>query len=134
MAEPHVITALIDKRAELAGKIEAVQTQLRQLVIDLDNVDHVLRLYDPDIELAEIVPKPMPQLFADREEEVGDVGQTQNARTGSIEVIAYRGRHIADVQNLVDKPRRDSAFRHAVVLGGLGLLHQGEASGFLDRP
>ncbi|MCH8095959.1 MAG: hypothetical protein IID53_02615 [Proteobacteria bacterium] len=60
MAEPHVVTALIRKRAEIAGQIEHTQTQLRQLVIDLDNLDATLRLFKPDIDLEEIRPKPLP--------------------------------------------------------------------------
>ncbi len=60
MAESHVVTALIRKRAEIAGQIEHTQTQLRQLVIDLDNLDATLRLFKPDIDLDEIRPKPLP--------------------------------------------------------------------------
>ena len=60
MAEPHVVTALIRKRGEIAGRIEHTQTQLRQLVIDLDNLDATLRLFKPDIDLEEIRPKPLP--------------------------------------------------------------------------
>ncbi|MCH7710071.1 MAG: hypothetical protein IH903_00385 [Proteobacteria bacterium] len=60
MAEPHVVTALIRKRGEIAGQIEHTQTQLRQLVIDLDNLDATLRLFKPDIDLEEIRPKPLP--------------------------------------------------------------------------
>ena len=60
MAEPHVVTALIRKRAEIAGQIEHTQTLLRQLVIDLDNLDATLRLFKPDIDLEEIRPKPLP--------------------------------------------------------------------------
>ena len=60
MAERHVVTALIDKRAELAGCIEHTQTQLRQLVIDLDHLDATIRQFKPDIDLEDIRPKPMP--------------------------------------------------------------------------
>ena len=60
MAEPHVVTALIRKRGEIAGQLEHTQTQLRQLVIDLDNLDATLRLFKPDIDLEEIRPKPLP--------------------------------------------------------------------------
>ena len=35
MADPHVLTGLISKRAEIAGQIEHTQDKLRQLVIDL---------------------------------------------------------------------------------------------------
>ena len=33
---------------------------LRQIVTDLDNLDHTLRLFAPDIDLEEIRPKPLP--------------------------------------------------------------------------
>ena len=61
---PHVVTALIRKRAELAGQIEHTQTALRQLIIDLDNLDATLRLFQPDIELEDIKPKPFPPRHA----------------------------------------------------------------------
>ncbi len=60
MAEPHVVTGLMQKRAEIAGRIEHTQTALRQLIIDLDNLDATLRLFEPDIDLEEIKPKPFP--------------------------------------------------------------------------
>lgn len=60
MAETHVLSALIAKRAELAGKIEFVQSELRQAIIDLDNLDATIRLFDPNIDLEEIKPKPLP--------------------------------------------------------------------------
>ena len=60
MAETHVLSALIAKRAELAGKIEHLQDQLRSIVIDLVNVDHTIHIFDPTIELAEIHKRPVP--------------------------------------------------------------------------
>lgn len=60
MAQPHVVTALIQKRAELAGQIDALQDQLRQAMIDVDHVDCTLRMFDPDVDLDEIRPKPLP--------------------------------------------------------------------------
>jgi hypothetical protein len=56
----HVLSGLIDKRAELAGKIEFTQTELRNLVIALDNLDATIRLFDPEIDLDDIKPKPLP--------------------------------------------------------------------------
>ena len=64
MAEPHVVTALIRKRAEIAGQIEHTQTALRQLIIDLDNLDATIRLFKPDIDLEEIKPRPFPPRHA----------------------------------------------------------------------
>ena len=60
MADENVIAGLTRKRAELAGRIEHTQTALCQLIIDLDNLDATLRLFEPDIDLEEIRPKPFP--------------------------------------------------------------------------
>ena len=60
MADPHVVTTLRDKRAELAGKIDALQDQLREAMIAVDHVDCTLRMFAPDIDLDEIRPKPLP--------------------------------------------------------------------------
>jgi len=60
MADPHVVTALRAKRAELAGQIDALQDQLREAMIAVDHVDCTLRLFDPDVDLDEIRPKPLP--------------------------------------------------------------------------
>ncbi|MEC9368411.1 MAG: hypothetical protein VX871_06930 [Pseudomonadota bacterium] len=60
MGEPHVISALVAKRAEIAGQIEHLQDRMRQLVVDLDNVDATIHLFDPTIELADIKSKVVP--------------------------------------------------------------------------
>lgn len=60
MVTTHAITALRDKRSELTGQIDALQDQLRQSMIDLDHIDATLRMFDPEIELDEIKPKPLP--------------------------------------------------------------------------
>lgn len=60
MVTTHAITALRDKRGELAGQIDALQDQLRQSYIDMDHIDATLRMFQPDIELDEIKPKPLP--------------------------------------------------------------------------
>ena len=59
-ALPHVVTALIAKRAELAGQIEHLQGQVRQATVALDNVESTLRLFAPDIDMASIAPRPVP--------------------------------------------------------------------------
>ena len=60
MVTTHAITALRNKRGELAGKVDALQDQLRQAFIDMDHIDASLRMFVPDIELEEIKPKPLP--------------------------------------------------------------------------
>jgi hypothetical protein len=73
MAETRVVSALIAKRAELAGQLEAAQAEVRRLVIDLDNLDATLRLFKPDIDLAEIKPKPLPPRAAAYKGEVARI-------------------------------------------------------------
>ena len=60
MTDTHVVTALRDKRAHLAGQIDALQDQLRAAMIAVDHVDCTLRMFVPDIDLDEIRPKPLP--------------------------------------------------------------------------
>lgn len=57
MAEPHVIGALRDKRAELAGVVSLLERQLSRQQADLTHLDATLRLFDPTIRLTEIRPR-----------------------------------------------------------------------------
>lgn len=60
MQSPNAVSALKNKRGEIAGRVDALQDQLRQALIDLDHVDCTILLFDPDAELDEIKTKPMP--------------------------------------------------------------------------
>jgi hypothetical protein len=57
MADPHVISALRDKRATLAGCIIKLERQLEQRRADLTHIDGVLRLFRPGHDPDEIKPK-----------------------------------------------------------------------------
>jgi hypothetical protein len=57
MADPHVISALRGKRAEVAGLIDSLERQLAQHRADLMHLDGVLRLFQPERDPAEIRPK-----------------------------------------------------------------------------
>jgi hypothetical protein len=57
MADPHVISALREKRALIAGLIENLERKLEQHRADLTHIDGVLRLFQPDRDPAEIRPK-----------------------------------------------------------------------------
>ena len=64
MAGPHVLTDLIAKRAEMAGKIEHLQDQLRQQAIDLDHIDASIHIFDPSIESGEVkAQSPAPRVI-----------------------------------------------------------------------
>ena len=68
MAEPHVITALVRKRAELAGDIERAHEALRQMILNLETIDATLRMFDPGYRVEAIKPKAFrpPKDWANR--------------------------------------------------------------------
>ena len=57
MADLHVISALREKRAIVAGVIEKLERKLEQYRADLTHIDGVLRLFQPDRDPDEIKPK-----------------------------------------------------------------------------
>ena len=57
MADPHVISALRAKRAEVAGLIDSLERQVAQCRANLIHLDAVLRLYQPERDPTEIKPK-----------------------------------------------------------------------------
>ena len=65
MADPHVLSGLVAKRAEIAGRIEHMQDQLRQLVIDLDHIDASIHIFDPSGQDAPAAA-PEPRLLRPR--------------------------------------------------------------------
>jgi hypothetical protein len=66
MAESHVISGLVSKRAELSGLFQQHQAELRQIAIDLAHIDGAIKLFDPDYNLNAIkakVTKPLNPWF-----------------------------------------------------------------------
>lgn len=57
MAEPHVVAALKDKCAELAGLIADLEKRINGHRADLVHLDATLRMFAPDIEVARIEPR-----------------------------------------------------------------------------
>jgi hypothetical protein len=57
MAEPHVISALRDKRAELDGELRQAEKRIIQLRADLESIDGTLRVFDPSLAPRTIRPK-----------------------------------------------------------------------------
>jgi hypothetical protein len=57
MAERHVIGALRDKRAELAGILRQLEQQLAQQRVNLAHLDATMRLFDPQIRPSDIRPR-----------------------------------------------------------------------------
>jgi hypothetical protein len=64
MKNEHVLSGLIAKRAELAGQIEMMQRDMRQLVATLGHIDATIRAFDPNADLEDIKPKLPPRFQA----------------------------------------------------------------------
>ena len=47
MADPHVISALRSKRAELSGELIAAEKRIVQLRVDIQSLDGAIRVFDP---------------------------------------------------------------------------------------
>ncbi len=57
MADTHVISALVDKRARIDGEIKARRYQIMRLEIELAHVDHVIKMFQPSYDLSKIATK-----------------------------------------------------------------------------
>lgn len=64
MENDYVLSGLIRKRSEIAGKIEHTQAALRQLVADLDSIDAAIKLFDPEADIPAIKPRQYPPRHA----------------------------------------------------------------------
>lgn len=64
MPNEHVLSGLLAKRAEIAGKIEMLEREIRDLIASLDHVDAALRIFDPNVDFESIKPKIPPRHMA----------------------------------------------------------------------
>jgi len=55
MADPIVVSSLIKKRSELAGLVDAKRGELNAILKDLDHIDAVIKLFDPE-KVPELLP------------------------------------------------------------------------------
>jgi hypothetical protein len=73
MSESHVVSALKEKRIQVASQIESLQGQLRQATINLDHVEAALRLFDPEVDLAALSPRKVAPILYDTKGDTGRV-------------------------------------------------------------
>ena len=64
MENDNVVSGLLRRRQEVADKLELVQGQVRQLVLDLDALNTTIRLFRPDTEIGIVRMKPIPRRHA----------------------------------------------------------------------
>lgn len=64
----HVLSGLMAKRAELSGRVEILQREIREAVLAIDHIDASIRMFDPDADLEDIKPKLPPRHSAFRGE------------------------------------------------------------------
>jgi len=57
MAEPHVISALVAKRSELAGLVDHHKKEVVRLSQDVKLLDATIRLFEPDYRIQAIKTK-----------------------------------------------------------------------------
>jgi hypothetical protein len=57
MAETHVISALVDKRARVDGMIKNRRFQIMRLELELAHLDAVIKMFNPSYDLEAILPK-----------------------------------------------------------------------------
>ena len=57
MAESHVVSGLVSKRAEVAGQITSYQTEIGRLQSALTHLDGSIKLFAPEYDLRTVKPK-----------------------------------------------------------------------------
>jgi hypothetical protein len=62
MADELTVAALIRKRADLAGRVEHMRSELETTLASLAALDATLRLFAPELRPQAIRPKPFPPL------------------------------------------------------------------------
>ena len=63
-SKPNVLHALTRKRAEIAGRIEHNQLELRRLIGELDHLDSTIRIFDSSIDIGRNKSRPVPPRHA----------------------------------------------------------------------
>lgn len=105
MAEPHVITALVRKRAELAGDIENGQAAVQRMIRELEGLDATIRLFDPGYRVEEIRPKAFrpPEDWSKRGEMtriilsiLRQAAEPLTSRDIALQLVAERALDVAD--------------------------------------
>lgn len=121
MKDEHTLNGLMRKRTELTGLLEHHDAMSRQLRIDLDSLDVAIRLFEPDADLPEVKPRPLPPRHAAYKGEVARVilGTLRDSKKPlstfdlTMHVMADRGMNTVDKRLVKTVMKRvGSACRH----------------------
>jgi len=99
-----VLSGLIRKRQEVAADLDAAQSRVRQLVLDIDALDATLRLFQPDIDLDAVKVRPTPRRHEAHRGDTSrliasllrEVGEPLSHREITQRVMQARGLNLAD--------------------------------------
>lgn len=134
----HTLSGLVAKRAELAGHIARLRSELRQALIDLGHVDAAIRIFDPDFDVAGIRPKlPLPadaisfrgefvRVILDKMREVGGPVTTKEL---AHHLMQTRGINTADAAQVAIYNRRTRSLLHHYSTRGMVRGVQGNEPG-----
>ncbi len=104
MENEHVLSGLIRKRQEVAAELDAAQSRVRRLVLEIDAVDATIRLFDPSSEIGLVRVRPAPRRhMAFRGESsrlilsmLRDAGEALTTREIARRIMEARGLNTAD--------------------------------------
>ncbi len=99
-----VLSGLIRKRQEIAADLDAAQSRVRQLILDIDAVDATIRLFQPDIDLDVVEVRPTPRRHEAHRGDTSrlilsllrEVGEPLSHREITQRVMTARGLNLAD--------------------------------------
>lgn len=127
MERPNTVAGLVEKRREISGRIEHLQQQLNDLVIDLDHVDHCIHMFAPDLDASLARPKQFPARHGAYRGEMQRfvLGALRNADKPitsleiAVEVVKGRGLDVNDARAVSLIRKRVGACMYRMVEKGL---------------
>ena len=104
MENEHVINGLMRRRQEIADSLDLAQGKVRQLVLDIDAVDAVIRLFQPDAPIGLVRVRPTPRRHQAMRGEssrlilrmLGEAEGSMTTRDILLRVMEARGLNAAD--------------------------------------
>lgn len=131
----HTLSGLIRKRQEIAADLDAAQSRVRQLILDIDAVDATIRLFQPDIDLDVVKVRPTPRRHEAHRGDTSrlilsllrEAGEPLSHREITQRVMTARGLNLAD--RALCQTMRDRVGASLRGMRERGALKSGEGSG-----